>query len=133
MAALLDVAWPQTAADGAPSAVGGFSADGWAQVRFLEAPWCDGCGAPFEHDLGAGVRCAPCEARPFAFDRLRAACAYDERSRDLVLQFKHGDRLEHAKLFAAWLARAGRELIAEAEAVVPVPLHPLRLLKRRYN
>ena len=54
-------------------------------------------------------------------------------SRDLILQFKHADRIDLARLFSLWLERAGADLIAEADAVVPVPMHPLRLIRRRYN
>jgi ComF family protein len=111
----------------------GYSAEAWAKVVFLEAPVCDGCGLPFEYDLGEGARCAACQARPFAFERARAACLYDETSKDLILRFKHGDRTEYAPLFARWIGRAAAEVVADADAVVPVPLHPLRLLKRRYN
>ncbi len=103
------------------------------RVSFLEAPVCDGCGLPFEYEMGPGVRCAACEARPKAFSRARAACLYDEHSRDLILQFKHADRLDLSRLFSGWLSRAAAELIAEADAVVPVPMHPLRLIRRRYN
>jgi ComF family protein len=35
--------------------------------------------------------------------------------------------------FANWLARAGAELLSDADAIVPVPLHPIRLWARRYN
>jgi ComF family protein len=111
----------------------GLSARGWAKVAFLEAPVCDGCGLPFDYDMGPGVRCAACESRPRAFARARAACLYDDNSRDLILQFKHADRIDLARLFSLWLGRAGAELIAEADAVVPVPMHPLRLIRRRYN
>ena len=72
-------------------------------------------------------------ARPRAFDAARAACLYDESSRDPVLKLKHADRTDLAPLFARWLSRAAAELIEEAEAIVPVPLHPLRLFSRRYN
>lgn len=131
---LLDVVWPRTTLDdAAPAAGAGWSGAAWSKVRFLEAPWCETCGALFEHDRGEGARCLPCETEPPAFDRARAACLYDEASRELVLQFKHGDRLEHARLFAGWLSRAARELIVDSEAIVPVPLHRSRLLKRRYN
>lgn len=92
-----------------------------------------GCGLPFDFDMGAGVRCPACEARPRAFARARSACLYDEHSRDLILQFKHADRLDLARLFSLWLGRAAAELIAEADAVAPVPMHPLRLIRRRYN
>ena len=94
---------------------------------------CDGCGSPFDHDQGLGARCAACMARPRQFDRARAACVYDETSRDLVLKLKHGDRPDLGRLFAHWLSRAGAELLADADAITPVPLHPRRLFARRYN
>jgi ComF family protein len=118
---------------GSRAASPGLSAQGWAKVAFLEAPVCDGCGLPFDYDMGPGVRCAACEARPRAFARARAACLYDDHSRDLILQFKHADRIDLARLFSVWLERAGADLIAQADAVVPVPMHPLRLIRRRYN
>ena len=31
------------------------------------------------------------------------------------------------------MARAGADVLADADAIVPVPLHPLRLWKRRFN
>jgi ComF family protein len=58
---------------------------------------------------------------------------YDEASRRLVLAFKHGDRLHLAPAFGRWMRRAGAELLAEADVLVPVPLHWTRLLARRYN
>jgi ComF family protein len=72
-------------------------------------------------------------ARPRAFAAARAACLYDDASREPILKLKHADRPDLAGLFALWIGRAARELVAEADAVAPVPLHPLRLLRRRYN
>jgi ComF family protein len=122
-----------TASDAGRPQTTGFTPEAWSRVVFLEAPVCDGCGLPFEYDQGKGALCAGCQARPFAFARARAACLYDETSKDLVLKYKHGDRTEFAALFARWIERSAADLIAEADAVAPVPLHPLRLLKRRYN
>ena len=132
--ALLDLILPPRALDhGAATQTPGLSAEAWQQIRFLEAPVCDGCGAPFEHDLGEGVRCAACSSRPRVFARARAACLYDDASRDLVLQLKHADRTELAGLLSSWLSRAAAELIEDADLVTPVPMRPLRLLRRRYN
>ena len=131
---LVDFAFPPHALDGGSGGQSsGLSADAWARVSFLEAPWCDGCGAPFPHPMGEGARCAACDGRTRPVSRVRAACVYDEASRDLILSFKHADRTELGKLFALWLGRAAAELLAEADAVAPVPLHPMRLLGRRYN
>lgn len=127
----LDLILPPTALDGGPAASPGLSAEAWAKIAFIDDPVCDGCGSPFEYDLG--TRCPSCLAQPRRFSRARAACLYDEHSRELILQLKHADRTDLAGLFARWLSRSARELIEEADAVVPVPLHPLRLLRRRYN
>lgn len=110
---------------------GGFSADAWGRIRFLDGPVCDGCGVPFEFD--PGDRCAACLAKPRAFDAARAACLYDETSRDPILKLKHADRLDLAPMLARWISRAARDLIEEADAIAPVPLHRFRLLHRRYN
>lgn len=127
----LDLVLPPTAVDGGPAQSPGLTALAWSRISFLEEPVCDGCGAPSEYALMG--RCAACEARPHRFDRARAACLYDEHSRDAILQFKHADRTDLAGLFARWLSRAARELMDEAEVIVPTPLHRWRLLGRRYN
>ncbi|MBL8781857.1 MAG: ComF family protein [Alphaproteobacteria bacterium] len=105
----------------------------WAELRFLAPPHCAQCGLPFPHDLGEGVKCAACIARPPAFALARAALAYDDASRDLILGFKHGDRLEPVPLFARWMVSAGRDVLDGADLLVPVPLHWRRLVARRYN
>ena len=124
---------PRTLDDGSPAEGSGLSGQGWSRIVFLEAPVCDGCGAPFEYDLGEDVRCPACLSRPRAFSRARAACLYDDASRDLILPLKHADRTDLAAMLASWIARAAADLIGEADAVVPVPLHPWKLFRRRYN
>ena len=133
--AALDLVLPPEAFDGfgASPQTPGFSAGAWAQIAFLDDPVCDGCGSPFPYVQGEGVRCAACMARPRAFARARGACLYDEHSRELILKLKHADRPEIGRLFARWLSRAAAPLLAEADAIAPVPLHPSRLFARRYN
>ncbi|MET4682165.1 ComF family protein [Brevundimonas faecalis] len=133
---LLDIVLPPMAHDSREAAAAaGLSPDAWSRVIFLEAPVCDGCGAAFEYDGGAFAadRCAACLASPYAFGRARAACVYDEASRGLILKFKHGDQQQFAPLFARWISRSAADLLAEADALVPVPLHRTRLLTRRFN
>ncbi|HEV2364930.1 MAG TPA: ComF family protein [Caulobacteraceae bacterium] len=136
--AAVDLVLPPRPLDGAPGRAAPVLADGltsqaWANIRFIDPPVCDACGVPFEYDLGGASLCPACAALRPAFDRARAACLYDEASRDLILQLKHADRTELARLFAAWITRAAADLIADADAVTPVPLHRWRLLKRRFN
>ncbi|HVI51369.1 MAG TPA: ComF family protein [Candidatus Sulfotelmatobacter sp.] len=105
----------------------------WEAVNFITAPLCACCGTPFDIDLGPDTLCVACIEKHPRFHRARSVFRYDDASRALILRFKHADRTGGAKTFARWMARAGAELLAEADVILPVPLHPLRLLKRRYN
>ena len=105
----------------------------WQGLSFLSPPCCACCGQPFDFDLGPGALCGACTQATPAFDRARSVLRYDAASRDLILAFKHADRTSLTPAFAAWLKRAGNELIEDSELIVPVPLHWSRLFSRRYN
>lgn len=105
----------------------------WPRFRFIAPPHCQRCAYPFDHDPGGPTLCGACLAHPPRYRRARAALVYDEHSRRLILPFKHGDRTDIARACGRWMARAAGELLAEADLVVPVPLHWRRLVGRRYN
>jgi ComF family protein len=105
----------------------------WSELQFIDGPVCVRCGLPFEIDAGPGTECGACIADPPHFDRARAILRYDDASKKPVLALKHADRLDLVPAFAKWLDRAGRDLLAAADMIVPVPLHRMRLWKRRYN
>jgi len=109
--------------------------DYWASLRFIRQPFCGQCALPFPHDIGGDgeVMCASCLDNPPSFRRGRAALMYDDASKALILRFKHGDQLQAIRTLAPWLTEAGRELIKDADIIMPVPLHRWRFLKRRYN
>ena len=112
---------------------GALCADCWGRIVFLAPPACECCGYPFEYAVPDRTLCGACTMRQPAFDRARAVFAYDDASRGLVLAFKHGDRTHDAPAFGQWLARAGGDLLRDADLIVPVPLHRGRLFYRRYN
>ncbi|MFA5537588.1 MAG: double zinc ribbon domain-containing protein [Gemmobacter sp.] len=106
----------------------------WRDTPFIAGLVCDKCGIPLPgEDEGQADLCDDCLriARPWS--RGRAAFLYEGNGRAMVLALKHGDRLELARPLGAWLARAAAPLLAEGVLVAPVPLHRLRLLRRRYN
>lgn len=106
----------------------------WARIRFVGEPMCNCCGLPFAFEAGGGtLLCADCIREPPRYRKARAVMVYDDASREAVLAFKHGDRTDAAPAFGGWLARAGAELLADSDCLVPVPLHPARLFHRRYN
>ena len=51
----------------------------------------------------------------------------------MILPLKYADRTEMALPLATQMARAGASLLQEADILVPVPLHRMRLFRRRYN
>ncbi|PQA86499.1 amidophosphoribosyltransferase [Marinicaulis flavus] len=105
----------------------------WSAVHFIDDPACRRCGVPFSAEYGAEVECPSCIAAPPDFDRARAALVYDDASHRLVVGFKHGDRTELAEMFGGWMARAAGEILDGSPILTPAPLHPRRLLARRFN
>ncbi|WP_029010684.1 ComF family protein [Azospirillum halopraeferens] len=112
---------------------GGLCPSCWAGLTFIAAPLCACCGLPFEYAVPGETLCGACIADPPLFARARSVLVYDDASRPLVLGFKHGDRTHAAGPFGAWMARAGADVLAGADLLVPVPLHRWRLFARRYN
>ncbi|MCB9996448.1 MAG: ComF family protein [Rhodospirillales bacterium] len=105
----------------------------WRDLRFIAAPLCACCGIPFEFEVSGESRCAKCLSDPPPYQSARAALVYDEASRGMILKFKHGDQTHAALAFVPWLQRAGADMLAQADVIVPVPLHRFRLIQRRYN
>lgn len=105
----------------------------WPGFSFIAPPHCARCGTPFAEEIGDNALCGACLRRPPRYRKARAALVYDDSSKRLVLPFKHGDRTDMARSCGRWMARAGADLLAEAELIAPVPLHWRRLFTRRYN
>jgi len=106
----------------------------WSGLRLIEEPVCQRYGTPFAVDLGLGPLLSPrAIAEPPVFGRCRAVALYDSVARRLVHRLKYEDRLDLATVMARMMSASGRSLIAEAECLVPVPLHRARLWRRRFN
>jgi ComF family protein len=112
---------------------GGLCAPCWSKVSFIAPPYCERLGIPFAYDPGPGILSMEAIADPPAYGRARAAVRFDDVARDLVHALKYADRLDLATTMGQWMARAGREVLGEADALVPVPLHWRRLWARRFN
>lgn len=116
----------------------------WSQCEFIASSGCNQCGAMLPDGAGDGASLGPdltcpdliCDdclrvSRPW--QKGRAAVVYSGVGRDLVLSLKHADRPDLAAPLGLWLARASADLASQDTVVVPVPIHPRRLLKRKYN
>lgn len=90
---------------------------------------CQRCGVPTPV---ADACCGDCQKRPPAFDGCRIPYAYAFPIDELVKRAKFGGDILSARLLGLLLAE---QLRAEPmpECLMPVPLHPRRLLARGYN
>ncbi len=112
----------------------GLCAACWRSMRFIERPYCERSGVPFAQDFGPGLLSPEAIAHPPVYGRARAVAHYDDGpARRLVHALKYGDRLDLGRPMGAWMARAGVELLADAQVIVPVPLHRARLWRRQFN
>jgi ComF family protein len=133
----LDLAYPPSCLACARSTAdaGRLCASCWRKVRFIERPLCERLGVPLPTTAGTQQQLSPeAVANPPVFARARAVARFEDGPvRDLVHRLKYGDRLDLARPMGLWMARAGAELLRDADLVLPVPLHRLRLWSRKFN
>lgn len=114
-------------------AQGMISSDAWRDLVFIADPLCAHCGVPLAFETEGDARCVTCLETPPVYYSARAALQYNDISRGLILGFKHGDKTHVIQSFMPWLKQAGKEMLGQADYLIPVPLHPARLIMRRYN
>ena len=107
----------------------------WRETPFIAGLVCDTCGVPLpgEAEPGEAVHCDDCMSAGRPWQRGRAAVLYKDNGRKLVLALKHADRTDLAQPAARWMAAAAAPILSPGMLVAPVPLHWMRMLKRRYN
>ena len=109
-----------------------FCLDCWRSLTFLGEPCCACCGLPFDYGGAGEALCGSCLADPPPFDRLRAAVAYGEVSRQVALKLKYSGRPGLAETLAHFMLRHAP--VGDCGALlVPVPLHRWRIWSRGYN
>jgi ComF family protein len=105
----------------------------WSKLSFIEPPFCEKLALPFPYDQGDGALSAAALAEPPLWNRARAALLFDDAARSLAHALKYRDRHEAGILMARLMRRAGADILTTTDGIVPVPLHRLRLWRRRYN
>lgn len=130
-----DLIWPPRSllSERILAAPGAIEPELWGELSFLTDPLCFRCGFPLTEHLGAQAICAACAADPPVFARARAALAYDDHARKLVLELKRAGRRDGLPAFAAWMREAAAPLLAETDLIAPTPMHWTRLAMRSFN
>ena len=105
----------------------------WKQVDFIISPICDRLGTPLSYDIGGSNISAAALASPPLFDRCRSVGVFEGPLQRLIHAFKYADRHEGLQLFGKWMAFAGKDILHDADLLIPVPLNRWRLWSRRFN
>ena len=114
----------------------------WVAVHPITPPVCDMCGDPLpgfrEQVVQAPATsgfdiCSSCALHPRIVRRARAVGEYDGTLREIIHSLKYQQRHSLAAGLAGLMRGAGKQLLLEADCVVPVPLHPRRERARGFN
>ncbi|MFO1498071.1 MAG: ComF family protein [Verrucomicrobiota bacterium] len=104
-------------------------------ISFIQPPFCDRCGLPFEGDITVPFECSNCVGQDLHFRYARAAV----EARGLALEVIHRYKYHRALWFEPFLAdlltrSAAVELSPKDwDLIVPVPLHPVKRREREFN
>ena len=90
---------------------------------------CPRCGLP---GLDGGC-CAACEREKPAYDATLALYDFVFPVDAMVHALKYRHRLSMASFFGAALAARAQDFVAQADLILPMPLHPRRLAERGFN
>lgn len=105
----------------------------WNSIEPIGNPICCVCGDEIAGEIALDDLCRRCVHAPPAFSMARSAGRYRDVLREVIHAFKFDGRRLLAEPLGTLLPAAGRDVLAGAHAVVPVPLHPLRSLRRGFN
>lgn len=105
-----------------------------ARITWVASPLCTCCGRVFTSRDGADRVCGDCQTDPPPFARARAAALYDGPAAEAITRFKFSRHLAFLPVMHNWLQRPiCLELVAAADLLAPVPLHPKRIKNRGFN
>lgn len=104
----------------------------WRDTHFISGSICTTCSAPLVGEV-QGAQCDTCLRFPPPWRRGIAVMEYEGAGRAMVLALKRYDRLDLAPAMAHWMQRAAAELLPATDIIAPVPLHPSRMFKRKFN
>jgi len=106
-----------------------------AKVRFIEPPFCQRCGRPYEGDISTPFECANCREMEWHFQSARSAVVARDPVLEVIHRYKYQRALWFEPFLADLLARAATPSLAgqKGTMIVPVPLHPTKEREREFN
>jgi competence protein ComFC len=105
------------------------------KVRFVEPPFCERCGLPFDGALTTAFECDNCREMELHFRQARAAVSTSDFVLDVIHRYKYERALWFEPFLADLLIRAAAPELARERCdwIIPVPLHPAKQREREFN
>lgn len=106
-----------------------------AQVHFIEAPFCERCGLPFEGEITGAFECTNCREMELHFASARSAVVARGPVLDAIHRYKYDGKLWFEEFLTELFVHGSIDWFRENEidALLPVPLFPVKQRERGFN
>jgi competence protein ComFC len=106
-----------------------------AEVRAIEPPFCERCGLPFAGDITGPFECTNCREMELHFVFARSAVAARGPVLEAIHHYKYNGQMWYEDFLAELFIRGAREWFLQnaIDALLPVPLYPVKQRERGFN
>jgi ComF family protein len=112
----------------------GFCHRCWAKINFIGASLCNICGRAFDINIEELIStCGACLIKKPQYDSARSLMHYDGISKKILHDLKYHDKTSLAKVFSKMIFHKYSLWFDDCDVVVPIPMHKIKRLFRRYN
>ena len=104
-------------------------------VRFIKAPFCDRCGLPFDGDITGAFVCTNCHEMELHFTSARSVVTARGPVLEAIHRYKYDEQLWFEEFLTDLFVPGALDWFAAArwDALLPVPLHPVKQRERGFN
>ncbi len=119
----------------AAAAEGYVCSDCWTEVQFIQSPFCERCGLPYEGEITTTFECSNCREMELHFSSARSAVVARGLVLDVIHRYKYLRALWFEPFLADLLIRQAKPILETHnwDWIVPVPLHGLKKREREFN
>lgn len=102
----------------------------WADIEYIEPPWCEICGIPNSENL-----CEFCATKPPRYGKLRTIAVYESSIQQAIHLFKFEKRISLCKPLSQLIVNymSNDININDYHCIIPIPIHKKRLRERGFN
>jgi competence protein ComFC len=110
-------------------------ASGLDGVHFVEPPFCNRCGLPFDGDITTEFQCWNCRTMNLYFSKARSAVRNSKVVVDIIHRYKYNRALWFEPFLSGLLVQAAIPVLQQEQwdFIVPVPLYSVKEREREFN